>query len=68
MAQAMARAGGKKLTKFTRRLNKSVYLARVAVLRLGRGDPEAEGSLSADLKRDTVGAGRVTFPTASPRF
>jgi hypothetical protein len=43
MGKPVARAGGKKLTKFTHRLNKTVYLARAAVLRLGRGDPEADG-------------------------
>jgi len=58
MAKPVERPGGKKLTKFTHRLNKTVYLARAAVLRLGRGDPEADGIAAFGFKRSTAGAGR----------
>jgi len=64
----MAWDGGKKLTKFTHRLNKTVYLARAAVLRLGRGDLEADGIAAFGFERSTAGAGIVAFLRAHPRF
>ena len=68
MAKPVERPGGKKLTKFTHRLNKTVYLARAAVLRLGRGDPEADGIAAFGFKRSTAGAGRWRSYGRNPRF